>query len=101
MGGNLFTSSSVYGWDDYNDYFFARYRQKTDSDVCFIHTLENDIVALILDCIERSVRYKIERTQKTEQLSIDMNKCQFPWQLFISLGGRDDQIRLLNNITTL
>jgi hypothetical protein len=55
----------------------------------------------MLDCIERSIRYKIERTQKGEQLSIDMNKCPFPWQLFISLGRRGNQIRLLNNITTL
>ena len=28
MGGNLFTSSSVYGWGDYNDYFLAGQRQK-------------------------------------------------------------------------
>jgi hypothetical protein len=101
MGGNLFTSSSVYGWGDYNDYFLAGHRQKTNSDVFFIHTRENDIVVLMLDCIERTIRYTIERTQQSEQLSIDMNKCPFPWQLFISLGGRGDQIRLLNNITTL
>jgi hypothetical protein len=103
MGENLFTSSSVYGWGDYNDYFLAGHRQKTDSDVFFIHTRENDIVELMLDCTKKIIRYKIERTQQSEELSIDMNKCPFPWQLYISLGGRGDQIRLLNNkrITTL
>jgi hypothetical protein len=64
MGGNLFTSPSVYGRGDYNDYFLAGHRQTTDSDVFFIHTRENDIVALMLNCIGKSIRYKIERTQK-------------------------------------
>jgi hypothetical protein len=83
--------------------FLVGHRQKTDSDVFFIHTRENDIVELMLDCTKKIIRYKIERTQKSEELSINMNKCPFPWQLYISLGGRGDQIRLLNNtcITTL
>ena len=99
MGGNLFTSSSVYGWGDYNDYFLSGQRQKTSSEVIFTHTRENDVIQLILDCTKNIIRYKNERTQQSEELSVDVNKCSFPWQLYLSLGGRGDQIRLLNQAT--
>lgn len=101
MGGNLFTSSSAYGWGDYDDYFLAGQRQKNSGDLHFNHTKENDIVELILDCTKQTIRYTNERNKKSQELHIDTNKCPFPWQLYISLGGRGDQIRLLNTITSL
>lgn len=101
MGGNLFASSSVYGWGDYDDYFLAGQRQKESGDVVFIHTRENDIIELILDCTKKKIRYTIERNRTTQQLTVDTKKCPFPWQLCICLGGRGDQISLVNNITTL
>ncbi len=101
MGGNLFTPSSVYGWGDYDDYFLAGQRLKKSGDVFFIHTRENDIIELTLDCTKRTIRYTIERSQKSQEISVDTNKCPFPWQLYISLGGRGDQISLLNNTTIL
>ena len=100
MGGNLFVSSSVYGWGDYNDYFIAGERQKPDSDVFFSHTREKDVIELVLDCSRRKLRYKNERQQKKQELYIDINKCPFPWQLYISLGGQGDQISLLRSSTS-
>ena len=78
MGGNLFTSSSVYGWGDYDDYFLAGERQRNTSDVFFIHTHEKDIIELTLDCIKRIIYYKNERSDKRQELNIDTNKCPFP-----------------------
>lgn len=98
MGGNLFTSSSVYGWGDYHDYFLAGHRQNSSSEVLRTHTLEEDIIKLSIDCQKRFIRYTNERNQKTEKLSIDLVKCPFPWQLYLSLGGKDDRIRLLNTL---
>ena len=98
MGGNLFTSSSVYGWGDYHDCFLAGYRQKTSGDVFFVHVREDDIIQFTIDCTNKIIRYTIERTNKSEELCVDTNKCPFPWQLYISLGGRGDQIRLLNDV---
>jgi hypothetical protein len=100
MGGNIFALSSIYRWGDYNDYFLAGQRQKPSGDVYCIHTQENDIIELILDCAKRTIRYTNERSQQSQELNIDMNKCSFPWQLYISLGGRGDQLRLLSATTT-
>ena len=95
MGGNLFVPSSIYGWSDYNDYFIAGQRQKVDNDVLFSYTREKDVIELVLDCSKRKLRYKKERQQKKQELDIDINKCPFPWQLYISLiGGQGDQISL-------
>ena len=94
MGNNLFTSSSVYGWGDYNDYFLAGHRQKTSSDVLYTRTLEGDIIQLIIDCTKQKLCYKNERSGKSQEICVDTNKCPFPWQLYLSLGGRGDQINL-------
>jgi hypothetical protein len=96
MGANLFTQSSVYGWGDYNDYFLAGERQKDDSDVFSIYTQEKDIIELTVNCSTRTITYENKDRQKRQKLHIDTTKCPFPWQLYISLGGRDDQIRLLD-----
>lgn len=101
MGGNLFASSSVYGWGDYDDYFIAGQRQKTSGDVFFIHTRENDIIELTIDCTKKTIRYTIERSQKSQEITVDTKKCPHPWQLYISLGGRGDQISLLNTSITV
>ncbi len=66
-----------------------------------IHIRENDIIELMLDCKKRRIRYTIERSGKSQEITIDRNKCSFPWQLYISLGGRGDQIIRLNTTTTL
>ncbi|CAF1351961.1 unnamed protein product [Adineta ricciae] len=99
MGGNLFIPSSVYGWGDYNDYFIVGQRQKVDSDVLFSYTREKDVIELVLDCSKHQLCYKNERLQKKQKLDIDINKCPFPWQLYISLGGQGDQISLLRSTT--
>lgn len=95
MGGNLFTSSSVYGWGDYDDYFIAGQRQKKSGDVFFLHTREHDIIELTIDCTKKKLHYTIERNKKSQVLTIDTKKCPFPWQLFVGLGGRGDQISLV------
>ncbi|UJR32747.1 hypothetical protein I4U23_020206 [Adineta vaga] len=100
MGGNLFINSLVYGWGDYSDYFLAGKRQKDDSDVFFTHTHEKDIIEFIIDCSTQKICYKNLRHQRRQVLSIDMDKCPFPWQLYISLGGRADQISLIDSSST-
>jgi hypothetical protein len=100
-GENLFESSSAYGFGDYDDYFLAGQRQKKSGDLCFNHTQENDTIELILDCTKQTIRYTNERSQKSQELIIDTNKCPFPWLLYISLGGRGDQISLINSVTSL
>ncbi|CAF4235743.1 unnamed protein product [Rotaria sp. Silwood2] len=96
MAHNSPNSSSAYGWADYNDYFLDGIRQNNQSTVKFQHTIEKDIIALVVDCTNRKIYYTNERSQKNQQLAIDINKCPFPWQLYISLFGRRDRVRLLN-----
>jgi hypothetical protein len=48
MNKNLYESSSAYGWADYNDYFLAGVRRCNQHTDKFSHTLENDIISLVL-----------------------------------------------------
>ncbi|CAF3489104.1 unnamed protein product [Rotaria sp. Silwood1] len=96
-----YESPSAYGWADYNDYFLNGIRQNNETGTLFHHTVENDIVALVFDCTNRKIYYKNERSQKSQQLDIDINKCPFPWQLHINIYGRGDRVRLLNVISDI
>ncbi|CAF3001584.1 unnamed protein product [Rotaria sp. Silwood2] len=96
-----YESSSAYGWVDYNDYFLNGVRQNHETGILFHHTIENDIIALVFDCTNRKIYYTNVRSQKSQQLNIDINKCPFPWQLHINIYGRRDCVRLLSAISDI
>ncbi|CAF1187978.1 unnamed protein product [Rotaria sordida] len=96
-----YESSSAYGWADYDDYFLCGFRHNNQITDRFHHTIENDIVALVLDCTNRKIYYTNERSQKSQQLNIDINICPFPWQFHINICGTSDQVRLLSVINDI
>ncbi|CAF3654497.1 unnamed protein product [Rotaria sp. Silwood1] len=94
-----YLSSSSYGWADYDDYFLGGTRQHRRTGWLFSHTKPNDIISITFDCNNRKIYYKNERNEKLQELSVDINKCPFPWKLHIHIYGRDDRVRLLDVIS--
>ena len=58
---------------------------------------EGDLIVLSLNCAERKIVLKNERTQATQQLSVDLNKCPFPWQFHLNLYHAETRVRILHD----
>ncbi|CAF1331516.1 unnamed protein product [Rotaria sordida] len=85
---------SSYGWSGDNRVYISGAHQpgfngyKGDIE-------KNDIVELFIDCDYRSIQLTNERTRSVHTLAIDMNKCQFPWQLNFNLFYLNDRVSIL------
>ncbi|CAF1175802.1 unnamed protein product [Adineta ricciae] len=93
---NSYESSSAYGWADFNDFFLAGDRQNEKTTGQFTHTHENDVIQLILDCINRKITYTNERNLNYQEIYVDLHQCPFPWQLHVNFFGECDRVRLLS-----
>lgn len=89
---NLCTSSSSYGWSNQNQIYVAG--QLTDEET--IEIIQNDIVELFIDCEQQKIGLKNERSDRIMELSIDIDKCPFPWQYYINLHTANTHVRILN-----
>jgi hypothetical protein len=56
-----------------------------------------DEVTLKLDCDHREIHLKHHRTQQMVRMSIDLQKCPFPWQILVTLKSVGDCVRILDN----
>ncbi|CAF0818110.1 unnamed protein product [Didymodactylos carnosus] len=55
---------------------------------------ENDIVKVVLNCQKKNIQ--LTHTGKlVSQISVELESCPFPWQLFVSLGHTNDCIRIV------
>lgn len=57
--------------------------------------IQNDIVDLLIDCDQRTIKLKNERTKEIIELSVDINKCPFSWQFHLNLYATNTQVRIL------
>jgi len=62
---------------------------------------KGDDVTLILDCDHREIRVNHHRTQQMAKISIDLQKCPFPWQILVTLDDVGDCVRILDKNYTL
>ncbi len=95
MKSNSCKDPSFYGWASYNQYYVGGVLQKKGNMFFDFDNRENDIIELLIDTTSRTLHYTNERTNQTQKMVVDSNRCPFPWQLHISLGGDEDQVRLL------
>ncbi|CAF3365641.1 unnamed protein product [Rotaria sp. Silwood2] len=88
-----YSSSSCYGW--YNgDHFVYRNGQNVGGQGH--DAVENDTINLVIDCDQRLIRLTNERTNRTLELLVDIDKCPFPWQLHLNLNLAPTRIRILS-----
>ncbi|CAF3321292.1 unnamed protein product [Rotaria socialis] len=88
-----YSSPSCYGW--YNGDHFV-YRNGENVGGQGHDAIENDIIQFSINCDQRLIRLTNERTNRTLELSVDIDKCPFPWQFHLNLNLVPTRIRILS-----
>jgi hypothetical protein len=85
-------NNSLYGWWDLNE---AIVNGKVQTSKYRNIVTTGDEVTLILDCDNKQVQLQHHRTKRLAQVSIDLDKCPFPWKIVIRLQSVGDCVRIL------
>ncbi|CAF3838322.1 unnamed protein product [Rotaria sordida] len=52
---------------------------------------------LLIDCDNRKIGYFNEQTKNTHEMTVNISKCPFPWQLEFYLFDIDDRVEILSS----
>ncbi|CAF4116337.1 unnamed protein product [Rotaria sp. Silwood2] len=52
-------------------------------------------ITMTLDCGNRQIRFEHHRINLITHLSVDLEKCPFPWKILVTLRSTDDSVRIL------
>lgn len=88
-----YTSPSCYGWYNGAQFVYAA-GKAIGGPGC--DAIQNDTIHLVIDCDKRLIRLINERTRLIQELTVDIEKCPFPWQLHLNLNLAPTRIRLLS-----
>jgi hypothetical protein len=92
MNINSYIAPSSYGWTIRNQIYIAgQYQEGKNNDI-----IRKDIITLIIDCDQKKIQMKNERTGRVMELSVDIKKCPFPWKLHFNLLTASTSIRILS-----
>jgi hypothetical protein len=94
MQANSFYSPSSYGWSNRNQIYVGISNQVNQEQT--IEIIQNDVMILSINCDKRKIGLKNERLNRTIELSVDINKCPFPWQLHLNLHAANTHVRILD-----
>ncbi len=92
---NSYQSPSSYGWSNRSQIFGAGLTGLTGREQNG-DAAQNDIIMLVIDCEQRKIELKNERSNRIMELPVDINKCPFPWQLHLNLHEANTRVRILN-----
>lgn len=56
---------------------------------------EGDEVTLTLNCDQRQIYLNNQRTKRILRLSVDIQKCSFPWKFVVGLGSIGNCVRII------
>ena len=96
-------NASLYGWWDLNE---AIVNGKAQSTKYRNIVITGDELTLLVDCESKQIQLQHQRTKRLAQLTIDLDKCPFPWKIVVRLQSAGDCVRILQwsryrNISTL
>ena len=92
-------SPSTNGWRNFDSSIENGTPQPQNSTTTA--TIETgDEVTLVLACDQEQIYFQHHRTQTTVQMSINLEKCPFPWKMFVALMNKNDSVFLLNDETS-
>ncbi|CAF2689951.1 unnamed protein product [Rotaria sp. Silwood2] len=94
MQSNTWAISSSYGWGG-QDCTILNCAMHSGLDGYSCDFELNDIIELLLDCDNRTIRLTNQRTQRTHTMNIDLVKCPFPWHFHLNLFYPNDRVRIL------
>ena len=84
--------NSVYGWWDMDSSVSNGIRQEGGAE----HIITSgDKVVLTLDCEHHQIQLYHVRNNQQKELSVDLNKCPFPWKMIVKLTANNDCLRIL------
>ena len=84
--------NTVYGWWDINSSVINGMKQESSNEQ-IIST--GDKVVLTIDCNNQQIHLYHVRDNRTVQITIDTNKCPFPWRIIVKLTASGDCVRIL------
>ena len=85
-------NASLYGWWDLNE---AIVNGKAQTSKYRNIVTTGDELALLVDCENKQIQLQHQRTKRLAQLTIDLDKCPFPWKIVIRLQSAGDCVRIL------
>ena len=86
------TAPDAYGWWELDQAIESVSGHRTHHDRV-IRT--GDELTLVLDCNQRQISLEHHRTRTTLSLPVELEKCPFPWKLFVTLRTGNDSVRIL------
>lgn len=91
-----YKNPTFYGWASLTQCYLGGVFRKSGDAYSMHDNCENDTIELIIDVEGRMLQYTNQRTEQSAQLAVDVSRCPLPWKLHLSLGGDDDEVRLVN-----
>ena len=95
MRSDSYLSASNYGWSNQNQTYTGVSGRVLSSGKT-LENMENDTITLRINCDQRTIQLQNARLQRTLELSIDLTKCPFPWQLHLNLHEANTEVRILD-----
>jgi hypothetical protein len=92
MRAASYNSPSTYGWATENQIYVNGRNIGGQT----LEIAQNDTIILLIDCDQRKIELKNERSNCTLKIPVDINKCPFPWQLHLNLHAANTHVRILN-----
>jgi len=86
------TSPYAYGWWELNQAIESVNGHRVHNDR---NIRTGDEVTMTLDCDNRQIRFEHHRINMTTHLSVELEKCPFPWKILVTLRSTGDSIRIL------
>jgi hypothetical protein len=111
MRKDTFLTDTTCGWTGYDDDSFinyheplligvehGQYKNQPNYERNMKKLKKDDIFQLLINCDRRKIRLTNERTNEVDEITIDVIKCPFPWQLNFALYNWNQRICLLTSI---
>jgi hypothetical protein len=85
-------SPHIYGWWELGQAIESVSGHRVHADR-IIRT--GDEVTMTLDCDNRQIRFEHHRINMITHLPVELEKCPFPWKIFVTLRSSGDSVRIL------
>ncbi|CAF0901527.1 unnamed protein product [Rotaria sordida] len=90
------TNNNIYSYDYNSD---EAYTIRNENGLLYFTGLnygylQNDIVELLIDCDQKMICLTNQRTHLKQELHVNLNKCPFPWQFFVTLSYANSRISI-------
>jgi len=87
----------AYGWQSDDCVNPSKYLSVNEKIVLDLKGKTRFHLRLFIDCDKQMIRYFNEKTKRSKEIHVNIEKCPFPWKLYFYLYDVGDTIRLLSS----